>query len=358
MRDRARRRIPESAPRIAALATAVPPHILGQPEVAVRARHLFAESAAVDIERLLPVFANAGIDRRYSCVPIDWYDAPHGWTERNALYIDNALELLERAARDCLERAGLEPRDVDAIVTVSTTGIATPSLDAILVGRLGLRSDVRRLPVFGLGCAGGVLGLTRAGELARAAPQSRVLFLVVELCALCFRKNDRSKSNIVATALFGDGAAAALISCQGQGPALLQSAEHIFPDTLDIMGWEVTEEGLKAIFSRDIPTLVRERMRALVDDFLAANGLAIGDIRHFVCHPGGAKVIVALEECFDRGAGALDSARTVLRDYGNMSAASVMFVLDRTLKAGASGRMLMTSLGPGFTAGFLLLDAA
>jgi alkylresorcinol/alkylpyrone synthase len=344
-------------PRLAALATAVPPYVLGQPEVATRARHLFAERAGAALDRLMPVFANAGIERRYSSVPIDWYEHAHGWTERNLLYLENALSLLEQAARDALTLAALIPTDIDAVVVASTTGVATPSLDAMLIDRLGLKPEVRRLPIFGLGCAGGVIGLARAADLARVAPQSRVLFLVVELCALNFRKNDTSKSNVVATALFGDGAAAAVLSCRGDGPALGPAGEHTWPQSLDIMGWDVTEDGLKAVFSRDIPALVRGHMRRVAGDFLARHGLSFESIRHFVCHPGGAKVLSALEEAFRLSDGALHEARSVLRDYGNMSAATVLFVLERMLRQGATGRMLVTALGPGFTAGFHLLEA-
>jgi alkylresorcinol/alkylpyrone synthase len=343
-------------PRLASLATAVPPHVLGQPEVATRARHLFAERAGTALDRLMPVFANAGIERRYSSVPIDWYEKPHGWTDRNAIFLEQAVNLLEATSRDALALAGLAPGDIDAVVVASTTGIATPSLDAMLMGRLGLKPEVKRLPIFGLGCAGGVIGLARAAELARVQPTSRVLFAVVELCALNFRKNDTSKSNVVATALFGDGAAAAVLSCRGDGPVLGPSGEHTWPNSLDIMGWDVVDDGMKALFSRDIPALVRGHMRKVAGDFLARHGLGIDNIRHFVCHPGGAKVLTALEEAFHLAEGALGEARSVLRDYGNMSAATVLFVLERMLRGGASGRMLMTALGPGFTAGFQLIE--
>ena len=345
-------------PRILALATAVPKHALGQREVAQRARYVFGSAGVGDLDRMVAVFGNAGIDRRYSTVPVEWYERPHGWSDRNALYLEHALALIDEAARKSLAQAGLAPRDIDAVVTVSTTGIATPSLDAMLIGKLGLRADVRRLPIFGLGCAGGVLGLARAADLARAQPRSRILFLVVELCALCFRRDDFSKSNLVATALFGDGAAAAVVSCAGeQGPALLQGGEYTWPDSLDIMGWDVAEDGLKAIFSRDIPELVRRDLRDATKAFLAGHGLSLDAIEHFICHPGGAKVITALEEAFGRAGGALAIARDVLRDYGNMSAVTVLFVLERALRGGTAGRMLMTALGPGFTAGFQLLDA-
>jgi alkylresorcinol/alkylpyrone synthase len=202
-----------------------------------------------------------------------------------------------------------------------------------------------------------VIGLARAADLARIHPTSRVLFAVVELCALNFRKNDTSKSNVVATALFGDGAAAAVLSCRGDGPALGPAGEHTWPNSLDIMGWDVVEDGMKALFSRDIPALVRGHMRQVAGDFLARHGLSLENIRHFVCHPGGAKVLTALEEAFHLAEGALADARGVLRDYGNMSAATVMFVLERMLRQGATGRMLVTALGPGFTAGFQLIDA-
>jgi alkylresorcinol/alkylpyrone synthase len=345
-------------PHLLSLSTAVPAYALGQEEVADRARRLFAERTAADLDRLMPVFANAGIERRYSCVPIDWYERPHGWTERNALYLENAVNLLERAARTALRNAELSPAEIDAVITISTTGIATPSLDAMLMDRLELRRDVKRMPIFGLGCAGGVIGIARAADLARAAPGTRVLLLVVELCALSFRRNDVSKSNIVATALFGDGAAAAVVSCHGEGPALGASGEHTWPASLDIMGWDVTDDGLKAIFSRDIPTLVRRHMRDVACSFLARNQLDLDDIDRFICHPGGAKVLSALEEAFDLAQGALADGRSVLRDYGNMSASTVLFVLERALRTGIPGRSLMSTLGPGFTAGFLLLEAA
>jgi alkylresorcinol/alkylpyrone synthase len=345
-------------PRLLAVATAVPPYPLDQSDVIERVKLLFGRSPELD--RLLPVFLNTGIHRRYSCVPIEWYDRAHGWPERNRIYLDSALDLLEAATHQVLCRTGRHKDDIDSIVVVSTTGIATPSLDALLIERMGLRSTVQRSPIFGLGCAGGVLGLTRATSQAAVAPGKMVLFLVVELCALSFRRDDWSKSNIVATALFGDGAAAALLSTEGEGPAVVAAGEHTWPGSLDVMGWDVAEDGLRAIFSRDIPNLVTTRLQDAASEFLARHGLAIRDMDRFVCHPGGAKVLDAIEHAFGLGQGALVEARAVLRDYGNMSAATVMFVLERILaKAQATGarweRALMNALGPGFTAGFLVL---
>jgi alkylresorcinol/alkylpyrone synthase len=343
------------APHLLSLATAAPPHRLDQAAVIRRVEALFA--GAPVLQRLLPVFANAGIRSRYSCVPIEWYDRRHGWAERNRVYIDSALALLEATVKPLLDRADLDAAAVDAVVVVSTTGIATPSLDALLIERLGLRPDVRRLPIFGLGCAGGVIGLARAAAQAISEPGEIVLFLVVELCTLCFRRDDWSKSNIVATALFGDGAAGALLSTEGAGPAIVASGEYTWPGTLGVMGWDIADDGFSAVFSRDIPQLVAGQLGAATQAFLARYGLGCGDIDRFVCHPGGAKVVTALEAALGLDHGALAGARGVLRDYGNMSAATVMFVLENMLGGGPRWNLaLMNALGPGFTAGFLLLE--
>jgi alkylresorcinol/alkylpyrone synthase len=330
---------------------------MGKRDVDERVRANFADAGAELVERLMPVYGNAGVERRYACVPIDWHDRLHGWRERSEIYLESAVALLERAARDCLAEVGLSARDVDAVVVISTSGIATPSLDAVLINRLGLRSDVKRLPIFGLGCAGGVLGLSRAADLARLDPNANVLFLVVELCSLWFRGNDKTKSNFISTALFSDGAAAALISARGDGVVLGPGGEHTWYDTLDIMGWDIEDDGLQVRLSRDIPSLVRTRMRDVTTEFLHRHGFDFTDIQHFVCHPGGMKVLAALEDAFGIAEGTLAEARAVLRDYGNMSAATVLFVLDRMLKAGAAGPLLMTAMGPGFTAAFQIIEA-
>ncbi|MGQ0663572.1 MAG: type III polyketide synthase [Pseudomonadota bacterium] len=348
-------------PHLIALATAVPPFVLRQADVIARASALF-DGRSSEIERLLPAFERAGIATRHSCVPLEWYERNHGWAERNRLYVDNAVMLLERAARDCVARADCAFSDIDAIVAVSTTGIATPSVDAMLLDRLPFRRDVVRLPIFGLGCAGGVLGLARAATLARAPPGARVLLLVVELCALTFRKIDQSKSNVIAAALFGDGAAAALVGPDDgpDKPALAEAGEYTWPDSLGVMGWRIEEDGFGVLFSRDIPVLVRTEFRSALDRFLAAHGRTIADIDAFACHPGGAKVLAALEQALELPQGALWAAHEILHDYGNMSAATVLFVLERMLAAAGPQRRryLLTALGPGFTAAFLTLEAA
>lgn len=344
-----------SHPRLLGLGTAVPGHALDQDEVKAWAGKLFNGRTA-DFERLKPAFDNAGIETRYSCVPLSWHENGHGWVEKNRLYLENAVELMSRAALGCLESAGLGVDAVDAVVAVSTSGFATPSLDALVMERLSMRRDTVRLPVFGLGCAGGVIGLARAAELALAEPGRRVLFVVAELCGLTFRPGDVSKSNVIATVLFGDGAAAALISTSGDGPEITHPGEHTWTDTLDVMGWNIEDDGFGVLFSQDIPSLVTRELPPVLDAYLERSGLAMGDFAGFICHPGGAKVIAALEQVFGVPEGGLGHARDVLRDFGNMSAVTVMFVLDRVVAEGKSGRYLMSALGPGFSVGFLTVD--
>jgi alkylresorcinol/alkylpyrone synthase len=345
-------------PRIAALATAVPPHRLDQSNVVARVEQLFGRSP--DFERLIQVYANSGIQCRYSVKPFEWFDEPHDWPDRNRAYLAGALDLIETAAGRALDRAGVGLDEIGAVVTVSTTGIATPALDTQLMERMGFPRHVERLPIFGLGCAGGALGLGKAAMLAAAMSDKAVLFLVVELCTLQFRRDDLSRSNIVATALFGDGAAAAVLRCgrHASGPTIIARGEHTWPNSLDIMGWDVAADGLKAIFSRDIPRLVTAELAPVVHDFLTRNGMGLGDITSFVCHPGGPKVIDAYEAVFGAEFAGAAEARQSLRDYGNMSAVSVMFVLERMLAESERqhGRMLLTALGPGFSAGFVVLD--
>jgi alkylresorcinol/alkylpyrone synthase len=347
-----------TVPRLLSIATAVPGFILAQDEVARRAGEIFAPAVA-DFQRLTPVYRNAEIEARHSCVPIDWYTTPHSFSERNALFLDHATGLLAEAASKALQKANLDANQIDLVITVSSSGIATPSLDARLLQQIGFRSDVRRLPIFGLGCAGGVIGLSRAADLARAQPQSRILLLAVELCGLTFRYQDRSKSNIVATALFGDGAAAAVISCRseyGGCPELGAAGEHTWPNSLDVMGWDILDDGLKVVFSGSIPDLVRRDLRPVVDRFLAAQGSTTRDIDGYLCHPGGAKVVDALEACFDLPNGSMHYARDTLRQHGNMSSVTVLFVLETALGEGAQGRYLVTALGPGFTAAMQMID--
>jgi alkylresorcinol/alkylpyrone synthase len=340
------------------LATATPPHVLLQDEVVATVRRLMSERYP-QFERMAPVFENAGIRQRQSAAPLEWFFEPKGWRERADAYLQAAVPLYERVAAAALEEAGLRGADIDQIVTVSSTGIATPTLEARCIESLGFRTDAARVPVFGLGCAGGVTGLSLAARLAAAEPGSRVLLVCLELCTLSFRLEQPSQADIVATALFGDGAAARVEQAGAAGFAqLVAQAEHTWPDTLDIMGWRVDPEGLGVIFDRAIPPFARRRLRPAIDEMLSGQGLAVEDVDRFICHPGGTKVVEALESSLELGQGALDHERGVLADHGNMSAPTVLFVLDRCRRERLARRAVLTALGPGFTASTATLLAA
>ena len=336
--------------KLLSVATAVPPHCIEQRDAAAAAHRGFAARFA-DFERLARVFESSGIRRRYAVRPLDWYFEKLGWPERSAAYLDGAVELFVDAASRALHAAGIGADAVDTVVTVSSTGIATPSLEARAAGRMGFRADIDRVPVFGLGCAGGVSGLSIASRLARSRPGSVVLMVAVELCTLAFRLDELTKANIVATALFGDGAGACVLRSSDTGIADVEmGGEHMWPDTLDIMGWAVDPQGFGAIFDRAIPPFAEERMAPAVAGILGRAGLGLADIDRFACHPGGTKVVVALERALGLVQGSLDVERAVLAEYGNMSAPTVLFVLERLIQAGLPPRTLLTAMGPGFTA--------
>jgi alkylresorcinol/alkylpyrone synthase len=349
--------------QLISLATASPPHVFEQTAVGEAARAIFADRYR-DFERLFPVFQNTGIQRRQAARPMEWYFEQHSWPERSAAYLTGALELFIDAARSALARAGVEAAEVDTIVTVSSTGIATPSLEARAMGAMGFRADVSRVPVFGLGCAGGVTGLGIAARLAEARPGSLVLLVCVELCTLAVRIDELTSANMVATALFGDGAAACLITTGAKGLAAFEGAgEHTWPGTLGIMGWNVDPVGFGVIFDRSIPIFAARHLADAVDGIMARMAIARGDVGRFVCHPGGARVIEALEGALDLGQGALDVEREVLADHGNMSAPTALFVLERVLARAAETpkaareRLMLCALGPGFTASMVSLAA-
>lgn len=340
------------------LATAVPPHIVTQAEAKERAREAFGGRKAL-FDRLSGVFDNAGIGRRHIVAPQDWYMANHGWHDRNELYLKAAEDLFVEAATAAIERAGLQPRDIDGVVTVSTTGIATPSLEARVAQRVGFRSDVRRVPVFGLGCAGGVNGLSIASRLAQAEPGSVWLFVTVETCSISIQLDSDDPAAIVATALFGDGAAAAVVTSGEHSLARITgSAEKLWSDTLRIMGWEVEDEGLAVVFDRAIPPFIEAELAKAVDEMAASMGTTRGDLDRLCSHPGGVKVIDAIESALELPQGELNLEREVLHDFGNMSAPTVLFVLDRLIQRGLPGQTMMTAFGPGFTCAGLLLEAA
>ncbi|MBP1853274.1 type III polyketide synthase [Rhizobium halophytocola] len=344
--------------KLLSIGTAVPPHVIDQRDAA-RASHQAFSSRFADFERLAKVFESSGIRRRYGVRPIEWYLATPDWPDRNKVFIEGATDLFIAAADKALQAAGLAAGDVDTVVTVSSTGIATPSLEAFAASRMGFRPDVERVPVFGLGCAGGVSGFSIASRLAASRPGSTVLLVAVETCTLAFRMDKLTKANIVATALFGDGAAACVLRATANGIAEVEmSGQHMWPDTLEIMGWSVETEGLGVIFDRAIPPFATENVAPAVTAILARGDLTADDIDRFACHPGGAKVIDALETALSLGQGALDHERDVLADYGNMSSPTALFVLERLIGAGLPRRTLLTAMGPGFTLSCVSLKTA
>jgi alkylresorcinol/alkylpyrone synthase len=340
------------------LATAVPPQVVEQSEAKARAREAFGGRKAL-FDRLSGVFDNAGIARRHIVAPQDWYMESHGWHDRNNLYLEASEALFVEAAGAAIEKAGLAPDQIDGVVTVSTTGIATPSLEARVGPRLGLRPDARRVPVFGLGCAGGVNGLSLAARLASAEPGTNWLFVTIETCSISIRLDSDDPAAVVATALFGDGAAAAVVTSGEHSLArIVASGERLWPNTQRIMGWDVEDPGLSVVFDRAIPPFIEAELAEAVDGMCTEMGIERGDISRLCCHPGGVKVIDAIETALNLNQGELNLEREVLRDYGNMSAPTVLFVLERLIELGLPKRVLMTAFGPGFTCAGLLLEAA
>ena len=339
-----------------ALATAVPPHQLEQSAVADFARRVYARSF-VRFPKLADIYVNAGIERRYSVRPLEWFGEPHDWTERTQAYLEGADALFIAAARAALARAGLDARDVDVIVTVSSSGIATPSIEARVGAEMGFKPSVLRVPVFGRGCGGGAAGLSVGARLARAAPGEVVLVVAVELSTLAFRSDRGAKADIICSALFGDGAAAMVLRAGGDEGTLRigATAEHTWPGTLDIMGWTVDPVGLGVVLSRSLPRFIEQRLAAPLRRFIKGAQLAAPQ---FICHPGGAKVLDAIETALELQKGTLRDEREVLRGHGNMSAPTVLFVLERALKRGLRGTAVLTALGPGFTASFVALEAS
>jgi alkylresorcinol/alkylpyrone synthase len=348
-----------AAVHLLSLATANPPNVLTQDEVVETATEIFSASFPA-FSRMRPVFAHAGVRRRQLAQPTEWYLQPKIWPERSAVYDEVALDLFCQAAEAALAEAGLSGGDIDTIVTVSTTGISTPSLEARAMIRMGFRPDAARVPLFGLGCAGGATGLGLASRLARAQPGSTVLLVCVELCSLAFRLDNLAPADIISTAIFGDGAAACVLSSgHAEGFATVTgAAEHTWPDTLDIMGWRVEPNSLGVILARALPPFIVKEIRPAVERMLAGQELALDDVDRFLCHPGGMKVIEAIESAFDLGQGALDLEREVLADHGNMSSPTVLFILDRARRRGLPRRSVVTAMGPGFTASTVTLAAA
>ncbi|MGG6896084.1 MULTISPECIES: type III polyketide synthase [Rhizobium] len=341
--------------KLLSLAVATPDNIILQTDAAETASRLFSDRFQ-DFKYLARVFESTGIRKRHVARPLSWFEEPHGWEDRMAAYTEVATELFRRAATGALQRAGIEAHQVDCVVTVSSTGLATPSLEARLAGKMGFRCDIERVPVFGLGCAAGVSGLAIATKMAKSRPGAVVLFVAIELCSLAFRLDELTRPNIIATALFGDGGAACVLRAGESGVVEIESTgEHLFPDSLGIMGWKIDDTGFGIILEQSLPVFAETHLRSAVAGILDRAGLSLSDIDRFICHPGGAKVLAALESALHLDEGSLDIEREVIADYGNMSSPTVLFVLERAIAAGLPRRSALLALGPGFSASCITL---
>jgi alkylresorcinol/alkylpyrone synthase len=318
-----------------------------------------------NLVRLDQLHRNVLVDGRHLALPLEEYEALDSFTASNDAFIRVAVDVGARAIENVLEASGLETEDVNHLIFVSTTGIATPSVDARIANRLGLRSDFKRTPLFGLGCVAGAVGITRAADYLRAFPGEAAVLLSVELCSLTLQRRDLSIPNIIATGLFGDGAAAvALVGAEREasglsGPRVVASRSIFYRDTERVMGWDITADGFSVVLSAEIPDLVKREMRRDVDSFLSARGLTLADIEVFVCHPGGPKILEAFQEALGVSEEALALTWDTLKRVGNLSSASVLLVLDDTLKTkspapGAYG--LLMAMGPGFCSELVLLQ--
>lgn len=345
-------------PSIEAIATSVPPFVVPQREVRLVAEDLLREMAP-DLLPKLSVFDTAGIDRRNLVRPLSWFLEPHGWAERARIFRETGLAMMEEATLGALREAGLPPDAIDGIVLVTTTGLSAPSLEALLLDRIGFPRDVQRVPVWGLGCAGGLAGLAVAADLARAHPDRRYLLLSLELCSLNFDLGDMSVRAFVANTLFADGCAAVLVRGDAiDGPAVARvvaESRHTWPRSAEVMGWDIQDEGFRVVFDKRIPQIVERDLAPIMRAFLKEHAV---DAPRFVMHPGGTKVLDAYATALGEAPDAFALSREVLREHGNMSSPTVFFVLQRELRRGGKiGEALVAAaLGPGFSADLALLE--
>lgn len=351
-----------SSPQILATGTALPPHYADQATLSEAFRQRWAD-AHFNVDRLEQLHKAVGVGGRHLALPIAEYDQLDSFEKANDAWIRVGLEVGAEAITTALQRAGLEARDVDHIFFTTVTGIAVPSLDARLINRLRMRSDVKRTPLFGLGCAGGAAGLARASDYLRAFPDEVAVLLSVELCSLTLQRADLSIANIIATGLFGDGAAAVVLGGGNRratpSPRVLASRTVLYPETERIMGWDVTASGFKVVLSAQVPRIVRDHIRTDVDQFLQKQGLDRSRLKHIICHTGGPKVLEAVEVALELPANALWRSRESLEKIGNLSSASVLFVLQDLLAAGEAkpGDLgLLVAMGPGFGSEMVLLQ--
>jgi alkylresorcinol/alkylpyrone synthase len=349
-------------PTLAAISKIDFPYRVDQQEVKRGAQALFSPSFP-QVERMMSAFDNTEIKTRNFCRPLDYYVTLQSFQEHNAEYIRTSLEYSVIAIEQCISSAKIRKEEITDIIFISTTGLATPSLDALIINKMRLNQHINRIPVFGLGCGGGVSGFAKANVLAIANPDAVVLLVAVELCSLTFMRCDFSKSNFIASSLFSDGVAACIIKGDNHKKgtnveiSFLDAQSKMYYDSLDVMGWEFMDDGFKVLFSQDIPTIIAKNVYNDVSFFLAKHQLTLGDIKNFIFHPGGKKVLEAYAAALPVGGDFLKETREVMNNNGNLSSATVLYVLESFYTKGfENGYGLMLSLGPGFSCEMVLLQ--
>ena len=348
--------------RIITTSTAYPPYYFTQSQIADELASYWQHS--VDTAILERLHSRTGVDGRYFSRPLADYRALDTWGKANNVWIETALDLGERTIECLIQQSGIDRAQIGAIFFVSVTGVASPSIDARLVNRLKLSPQIRRNPIFGLGCVAGAAGLARAADYVKAYPDQYAVLLAVELCSLTWQRGDVSVANLISTGLFGDGAAAVLIAGEEtpdakSGPRILDHAQVFYPDTEDVMGWDISEKGFQIVLSPDVPSVIRDNLGRDVDQFLAAHHLTRADIGCWIMHTGGPKVLEASEDALGLERGALAVSWQALRRVGNLSSASVLVVLDDVMKQhrpAPGTKSILAAMGPGFCCEMLLIE--
>lgn len=349
-------------PSLAAITKIDFPNRVDQKEVKQQVKDLFITSFP-QVERLSSAFDNTEILTRNLCKPLLYYSSLHTFQDQNAEYIRLSLEYSVKAIEDCITMAQINKDEITDIIFISTTGLSTPSIDALIINKLRLNENINRMAIFGLGCGGGVAGFSKASVLAKANQNAVVLLVTVELCSLTFLRNDYSKSNFIGSSLFADGVAACIITGDNYQNktkseiTYLATQSKIYYDSLDVMGWEFMDNGFKVLFSSDIPTIIAKNVHNDITSFLGKHHLKLSDIKNFIFHPGGKKVLTAYEEALKVPGDFLKNTREVMTENGNMSSCTVLYVLERFFSQGfENGYGLMVSMGPGFSCEMVLLQ--
>ena len=347
-------------PTIAATATALPPYRITRDDVKYYFGRVF-EVPERRVEAMMAIVDNAQVHNRHSIFPIDYTIEPRALAKTNNEYIEHAVKLGREAAEKCLERAGMRPEDIDLIITVSCTGFMIPSLDAHLINLMGFRSDVRRMPFTELGCAAGAMALGRATDYLQSKADGNALIIAVELPSLTFQRKDISQANLISSILFGDGAAAVIVSNKkdATGPRIMVSETYTFPDSLDAMGFDLKDSGFHILLSKDVPEMIGAKIEGLVDGFLARHGQTRSDIRGWILHPGGSRLLGNVEIALGLTKCQTQPSWDILGNVGNLSSATILFILQEWLEKRPLKKdevAMAAAFGPGFSAEFLLLQ--